>query len=199
MGYMDMAADVIEHIEANNLEPITIIGHSMGGKVAMTAALNYPDYVKKLIVVDIAPIRYKDNLTPTITAMLDLDLSTITSRSKAATLLAPHIPDRAMRLFLLQNLHFKTGLASWSCNVAAIREAMYEIIGPVPTLKTEKYTGPCTFIRGENSNYVGEKEIAKINELFPKNRINTIRAAAHWPHTENPKEFMKATYESLKM
>ena len=199
MGYMDMATDVIEFIAANDLEPITILGHSMGGKVAMTVALNYPDYVEKLIVVDIAPIRYKDNLTPTITAMLNLDLNTITSRSKAETLLAPHVPDRAMRLFLLQNLHLKTGLASWSCNVAAIRDAMDEIIGPIPNLKNEKYLGPCTFIRGENSDYVGKREIAKMNELFPRNRISTIRAAAHWPHTENPKEFMKATYEALKM
>ena len=131
--------------------------------------------------------------------MKNLDMDVVDSRTKAEMLLSRGVPDRAMRLFLLQNLLLTSGKASWSCNVSAIGDAVPEIIGPVPTSRLGKYLGLSIFIRGEHSDYIGTKGIAEIHQLFPKNRIRTAKGTAHWPHTENPKEFMKILYESLKM
>ncbi|NOX41122.1 MAG: alpha/beta fold hydrolase [Alphaproteobacteria bacterium] len=185
-SYHDMATDLAEIIEAQPM-PADIIGHSMGGKAAMSLALTRPDLVRHLVIADIAPVRYDHTQLPLIAAMLSLELSTISSRRDADEQLRESVPDPGVRAFLLQSLNLKTQPPSWRFNLEVLAAEMDKIIG-FPQFSTH-FDGPTLFLSGANSDYVAPAHHAKILTLFPNAQFRQIADAQHWLHAEKPREF----------
>ena len=190
MTYEAMADDVAALVERTG-PPACIIGHSMGGKVAMVLALKYPELVEKLVVVDISAIRH--TFSPFFgyfEAMLNLDLSAITRRSQADKLLADAITDHAERAFLLLNLSSSadTGL-SWKPNLQELYDSLPDILDWPEHLFDFQYHGPVMFVAGGNSPYIQETHKPDIKRLFPAVQHSVVEEAGHWVHAEKPKEF----------
>jgi pimeloyl-ACP methyl ester carboxylesterase len=167
-----------------------LLGHSMGGKAAMVAALGHPGEVERLVVADIAPVPYPPRHLGLAQAMRSLDLSGITRRGEADSRLAAAVPDRAERAFLLQNLVFEDGRARWRLNLAAIEAAMPSLVGFPGMAAGTAYPGPALFVAGGRSDYVRPQDEPAIRRLFPKAEIRRIENAGHWLHAEQPDAFV---------
>jgi len=196
-GYAAMAADVAGLIEAAAAGPVTLVGHSMGGKVAMTLALTRPELLQRLIVVDIAPIRYASGYDGFIRAMLAANLSPGRRRADVDAELAAAVPDKAMRAFLIQNLDTSGGRLAWQPNLPALLAAMSELMDFPPDLQAGHYRGPVRCLRGERSDYVGPEGEVALRELFPGAEVTTVPGAGHWPHAERPADFLALLEKAL--
>lgn len=195
-NFRAMAGDILQLLHDEALAQARVLGHSLGGKVAMTLALEHPDVVEKLVVVDIAPRAYAPAHLPFISAMAQLDFSQIRNREQADAALAPHVPDPTIRAFLLKNLRrLDNGRYSWKVNLKALQENLEEIYQPVSA--TVPFTGPTLFVRGARSDYIREEDKKLILKLFPSARIVTISKAGHWVHAENPEEFYQVVRDFL--
>ena len=190
MGYGEMAEDVRASLSARGYEHYALLGHSMGGKVAMMAALQHPETVERLIVADIAPVSYPMRHLGEVEAMRRLDLTGIQRRSQADVALASAIPDAAERAFLLQNLIFDNGGARWRLNLAAIEEGMPALVDFPPIPASRIYDGPALFLAGGRSDYVQPDYEPAIRRFFPKAEIACVDKAGHWLHAEQPAEFL---------
>ncbi len=196
MNYSLMAGDVDEFMSARGLATATIIGHSMGGKTAMQFALNFPNRVEKLIVVDMAPRAYAPAYKQIFAALLALDLPKFQSRQQIEDVLAPEIPSLALRRFLLKNLGRNSdGDFFWKINLRGIAENYSRLRDPVSALVP--FTKPVLFIRGGKSNYLTPEDGPLIRELFPQSEIETIPDAGHWLHADQPEEFVKRVLKFL--
>lgn len=184
MNYPALAEDVARFIAQHELGSVHLIGHSMGGKTAMTLALTRPELVARLVVVDIAPVAYAHTHAPFIDALLQLDLNKLSNRSEADQLLREAIPEDGVRLFLLQNLVQQDGAFRWRINLPVLRAAMPALIG-FPDL-TAQYAGPALFLYGENSDYVLPRHTATIRRYFPNAQLQAVAGAGHWLHAEQP-------------
>jgi len=186
MAYVEMATDVLDTLTALQALPAVVLGHSMGGKVAMRAALDRPDAVTRLIVADIAPVTYPPHFRDYATAMLGLPDGT--TRAQADTALAGVVPDAAVRAFLLQNL-VPGAAPPWRIGLAEIAAALPEITGwHVP--EDARYAGPTMFVAGETSDYIRPEHRDAIRTLFPAARFVTLKHAGHWLHADNPEGFV---------
>ena len=187
-SYPEMAEDVKAFMEEKWMFHATVIGHSMGGKVAMQFALNHPDMVEKLVVVDMEPGPAEDNHSDIIDALLGLDLDTITERSQAEAYLAERIPDFGTRQFLLKNITREDdGTFTWKMNLPVLWKHYKDILAPVTGPAFEK---PTLFIRGSRSNYIKDHEWEKAKLLFPNAQLVTIEGAGHWVHADKPAELL---------
>lgn len=190
MDYAEMAEDVRAMLAALGHRTFALIGHSMGGKAAMIAALGQGVAVERLVVVDIAPVAYRPDHLLYVRAMRGLDLATIGRRAEADALLAPEIGDAAERAFLLQNLVFDGGEARWRLNLAAIERAM-PLLANFPAIQPgTAYRGPALFLSGGRSGYLRPEHEPEIRRLFPNARIVRIANAGHWLHAEQPQAFL---------
>ena len=190
MNYDLMAADVAEYLETAGIDRCYLLGHSMGGKVAMQTALTYPGLVEKLIVVDIAPRQYRPGHDDVFAALNALDPREVSDRKDAAERMGAHISDPGIQLFLLKNLaRDPAGGFRWRMNLPAIQAAYPDLIGPVGK-PGQWRTEPTLFLRGSKSGYVQDEDEALIDELFHDARITTIAGAGHWVHAERPRELM---------
>ena len=188
MNYLDMADDVKHFIEQHRLEHAIVLGHSMGGKVAMVLAVRYPALVKSLIVVDIAPVTTDTRHASVVRALGNLNLLAVRGRRDAEVVLSYDVPDAGLRQFLLQNLiRRETGYA-WRINLRALADNM-TMLADFPVLPG-CYSGPTLFVRGGDSNYVEIKHEPVIQQMFPTSVIRTIAGAGHWLHAEKPREFL---------
>jgi esterase len=190
MSYPDMAADVHAALAACGLARAAFIGHSMGGKVAMAAALARPEEVERLVVVDIAPVAYPPTLLGHIRAMQKLDLAQVRRRGEADRHLVAAVPDAAERSFLLQNLVIDKERARWRINLTAIARAMPLLSGFPESPPGLSYPGPALFVAGGRSTYVRDEHEALIKRLFPAARLVRIAEAGHWVHAEAPAAFL---------
>lgn len=187
-SYCLMAADLEEYIKDHKLHSPCIIGHSMGGKVAMLYATQHLSSIKKLIVVDIAPKAYPVHHRQILDGLLSLDFDKIKSRTQADEALAKHIDNEAVRMFLLKSLYWKEkGRLALRFNLDAINNNI-EMVGE-PLLDKAEFKGETLFIRGEQSNYIKEEDEVLIHHHFPLARIHSIARAGHWVHAEAPDEF----------
>ena len=191
MDYATMAADVAETMEAKGLPAARLIGHSMGGKVAMTLALAQPELVTRLAVLDIAPVVYHHAYDGYVEAMQAIPLSDALTRRAANELLTEAIPDDALRVFLLSNLVLGEH-PHWRFGLNEIGGAMEELLGWDDPADAKPYAGKSLFLRGGNSGYVLPKTYERISELFPAAKIATIENAAHWLHAEQPNAVIEA-------
>ncbi|MEL6765775.1 MAG: alpha/beta fold hydrolase [Pseudomonadota bacterium] len=198
MDYEAMAADLAAVIRAEAGGRAVLLGHSMGGKAAMALALSEPDLLEALIVADIAPVPYDhQEHGGIIAAMAAVDLSGVARRSEADPLLAPGIPDPGIRGFILQNLTVEGGVARWKPNLPALAENMPAILGFPEDLPETAFEGPTLFLHGGRSDYVIDAYRPRIRALFSDAEFETIEAAGHWLHAEQPAAFEGAVTRFL--
>jgi esterase len=198
MNYSIMAEDVAQLLYRLELSACDILGHSMGGKVAMTLALQNPDLVARLVVADIAPVTYFHHYDDLIDPVLALPLETIESRAQADQLLRQNIPEDQLRAFLLQNLVRESTGWRWRVNWSVIQRDMEWLTGFGDLPQDWRIDCLSLFIRGANSDYVSEAEIAVIEQHFSNYRLETIEAAGHWLHAEKPGPFNRLVLEFLQ-
>ena len=197
MTYDAMAGDVLTFMEANRLARADILGHSMGGKTAMALALTHPDRVSRLIVADIAPVRYSHSFRAYVRAMQDVDLDGITRRAAVEKALADRIPEPGIRSFLMQNLALDQGALSWRINLAGVDAAMDDLLDFPEHLSAREFTGPVLFVVGGASDYVREDHRPVIDRLFPHAHVAVLQGAGHWLHAERPDLFIDTVTEFL--
>ena len=197
MGYADMAEDVGELLQHLQLENCTLLGHSMGGKVAMMLAHRLPERVSRLIVADIAPVAYRHSHADLVEAVLALDLDSLGSRADADRALAERIPEDGLRAFLLHNLARDGDNWVWRVNWRTVRDSMDELIGFDGLPEDWRLDLPTLFIRGSASDYIGAAEIEVIERHFGNVEIATIDGAGHWLHAEQPREFLRLVEDFL--
>ncbi|MGZ8163602.1 MAG: alpha/beta fold hydrolase [Methylobacter sp.] len=195
MDYPAMAADLLLFLDKHRLKPVSLLGHSMGGKVVMWFALNNPGYVDKLIVVDIAPVSYQHSFDELIQALKALPLDEIRNRKQAEILLAPAIPALSYRQFLLQNLILKNGAYCWRIDLDIFYRMAPNIIAFPDTAHLAPFTGKTLFMAGENSDYVKPDDIAG---LFPQATLRVIANAGHWLHVQQPDVFIAMVEKFLQ-
>ena len=191
MDYPSMAADVLDTLRHFHAFPAAVMGHSMGGKVAMELALTHPDAVARLLISDIAPVRYPSRNAPILAAMRAIPLHPGLTRQQADDALAIAQPDPAIRDFLLQNLRLhdaQTAGPAWRPGLAEIETGLPAIEGWQPPLAAT-YPGPALFVAGANSPFILPEHRPAIRALFPAARFVTIKNAGHWVHADNPEGF----------
>ena len=188
-SYLEMANDIAELIDDENLTDVNLIGHSMGGKTAMTFSTEFPHILKSLTVVDIAPKKYPPHHDEILDALFSLNLDEITSRREADTEMQKKISVDGTRLFLLKNLdRKKEGGYEWKMNLDMLSKEVNSVIDitPIPF----PISIPTLFIRGGNSAYIHDSDFEEIERLFPNSEIETIENAGHWVHAEKPQELL---------
>ncbi len=187
-SYPGMAHAVADEIDLRlgSAAEVILVGHSMGGKVAMLTALAHPALVSGLVVVDIAPGHSDqvDTFTPLVRAMRSLDLTTLESRAQADERLRAQVPDDSVRLFLLQNLRRKGGW-HWQPNLAMLGDSLAEI-GGWPDPGAVSYPGPVLWLTGERSTYVRAEHEPVMRRLFPAVERRVVANAGHWVHADQP-------------
>lgn len=191
MDYPFMArevAAVIEHLGGR----AAVMGHSMGGKAAMTLALTRPEMVERLVVVDIAPVTYNHTFAPFVKAMRAAPLAEAASRGEVEAALARTVIDKGVRAFLMQNLEGGPGGYRWRPNLAVLNAHMTDIMEFPDFPEGTDYEGPALFVAGETSEYVRPAYQGAIARLFPRAETVTIPGAGHWVHADNPAAFMAA-------
>jgi esterase len=188
-SYADMAADLRYLIESRGLRSVSVIGHSMGGKVAMHLAMHYPDLVDRLVVVDMDPGQSTDHHKAVFRALFGLDFSKISTRQQAEDFLANHIEDPGTRQFLLKNLTREADNSfSWKMNLPVLWAEYAHILAPVSGPSFDK---PTLFVRGGKSNYIQDSDLPLIQSLFPKADLVTVPGAGHWVHADKPQELLE--------
>lgn len=190
MTYADMTEDVQQFQAARGLGPAAVMGHSMGGKTAMLLALDHPEAIKRLVVVDVAPVAYQPTLAAYVRAMRAADLAGVSRRAQVDAQLAGVVTSPGERAFLLQNLVFEGGQARWRLNLPVLDRFMPEISGFPELAAGVSFAGPALFVAGERSGYVRPEHRPAIERLFPKARIVQVPEAGHWLHAERPDTFL---------
>jgi pimeloyl-ACP methyl ester carboxylesterase len=196
-SYDIMAQDVLEYCQNHNLNQVSIIGHSMGGKVAMLFATNYPEMVEKLIVADIGPKYYAPHHQDILAGLNAVDFTSKQDRASVEETLYPFIPDFGTRQFLMKNLYWKEpGKLDFRFNLKVFNEKI-EVIGTA-LLEEALFEKPTLFIRGGNSRYILDTDLPEIKKHFPNFELATIPNVGHWLHAENPQLFFEETIKFLK-
>lgn len=191
-SYEVMAKDVVGYFNDKGLKKAILIGHSMGGKVAMYFASQNPDLLTHLIVVDISPRYYQPHHDIILQGLKRLQQSKLTSRKEADDILKEKISDNGVRMFLLKNLkREKDNTLSLKPNIDVFIENK-ENIGRALS-KDFNYSGKTLFVKGENSDYITEADNDLISSHFENYRILSIAQSGHWVHAENPKSFFEKT------
>ena len=192
-GYVDMAEQVAPLLDAD--DPVALVGHSMGGKVAMILALRHPELVERLAVVDVSPVTYPSGreFEGYVAAMRGMDLDAIKTRADADEALAAEVPAPHVRAFLLQNLRREGDGWRWQMNLDVLGDSLYELADwPEDELEgLAPYDGPVLWVAGANSAYVTDEYAGAMDRWFPTNRRVTIKDAGHWVHSEQPEVFLE--------
>ena len=192
IDYRDLADEVATVLSED--DPVTLVGHSMGGKVAMALALRHPELVARLVVVDISPVDYRGSteFTGYVEAMRGLDLAAIKRRSDAEEALTPAVPSRTVRDFLLQNLRRDGDGWRWQVDLEGLGSHLDAISGwPADELAGQTYDGPVLWVAGGESAYVRPEHAAAMQALFPRYRKLTVKGAGHWVHSQKPDVFVE--------
>lgn len=189
-----MVDDLNDFMFQHHIPSAAVLGHSMGGKVAMLFAIQYPDLCQKLIVADIAPKAYKPGHDDVFNAILHVDLNNVESRKDAEQAMLPYLGDFNTRQFILKNLErSEKGKYQWKFNVKTLYTDYDEIRKPIESKHT--YNNPTLFIKGGLSGYIKDTDKGMIQALFPNAHIFEIADAAHWLHAEKPKEFYETVLD----
>ena len=196
LSYAAMVADMIAWMELQNLDAAYVLGHSMGGKVAMNLALHNPTLVSKLIVVDVAPVAYEDRHSSVFQALFAVPLATITTRQQAEERLREKLADESTVQFLMKGLYRDDrNQFQWRFNLPVLYQAYQDISSEVSA--NVPFEKPTLFIKGANSNYINAANFSVIMDLFPNNQLVEIPRAGHWVHADEPEAFTIAIEEFL--
>lgn len=187
-NYEIMVEDVKSYIDFHQLQHVTLLGHSMGGKIAMLFATLYPEYVEKLIIADIGPKYYAPHHQSILAALNAVDFSKKPSRSEVDEIISKYISDFGTKQFLLKNLYWKTpDQLGFRFNLPVFNEKISEIGTALPF--ENHFDKPVLFLRGDKSDYILDSDFETIRHHFPLAIIKTIQNAGHWLHAENPTAF----------
>jgi len=186
-NYAEMADDLLEVLNTLGLAKIHLLGHSLGGKVAMQFATQYPEKVSKLIVVDMAMRTYPDRYTQLMDHMLAVNLSQMASRNEVDNALKGSIANVRVRQFLLTNLVKNEDQLQWRINLPALKANYATLIAALAV----HFDPPSLFIRGERSDYVQDSDITELQQHFPQAEFVTL-PTDHWVHAEQPQLFIQA-------
>jgi pimeloyl-ACP methyl ester carboxylesterase len=191
--YVEVADQVAELLSAD--DPVALVGHSLGGKVAMVLALSRPELVERLCVVDVSPVAYDrlSDFAGYVAAMRGLDLGSLSTRGAADDALSGAVPDPTVRAFLLQNLRRDGDGWRWQANLEVLG-ADLSVIGSWPEDQlagTAPYTGPVLWLAGARSDYIRPEYAGAMDRWFPRNRLVTVKEAGHWVHSEQPEVFVE--------
>ena len=185
-----LAEDLKELFDELKLEEVILLGHSMGGKTAMNFAQKYPDYLEKLIVVDIGVKTYPAHHDQILAGLHAIDLEVIHSRSKAEEAMAKHIESNGVRQFLLKNLYWiEKGKLAWRMNIPVLEREMDSIL---LGLSEDEVMITTLFIRGLMSDYILDDDIPTLENQFPDSHFVSVENAGHWVHAEAPDEFIES-------
>jgi esterase len=199
MEYSELAQDVITLLDHLHIETCFLLGHSMGGKIAIQVALEQPKRIKKLLVADIAPVSYPPHHVKIIEGLQSIDLSKVKKRKDADVQLTPFVDNRDVRQFLLRNLTsnsqdkltFKCSIADISLCYPQLMKANELSLNKVP------YTGKTLFIKGGNSDYILPEYREATTRLLPNSKAKVIQGAGHWLHAEKTIAFNKIVLDFI--
>ncbi|KFZ38378.1 acyl-CoA esterase [Shewanella mangrovi] len=198
MSYPAMAQEIKATLESIGVSRFMVVGHSMGGKIAMTLALNYPDSVAAVVAADIAPVAYQPHHQKVFAGLSSMPADIKDRRSALAHLLA-HDIDEATAQFLLKSLVRGDDHISWKFNLPELIESYHYIVGWFNTDETQlkRYQGPILFLRGGDSNYVIADYQPQITAQFPQASAKTIEGTGHWLHAQKPAVFNRIVSEFI--
>lgn len=189
-SYQTMANDIHRLITYLELTKVTLVGHSMGGKVAIKLASDHPEYVTKLVVLDMAPVAYKNRKHDNVFSGLNEVLTSHpTNRAEAVSLLAKHIEMDGVIQFLGKSLYRTDKGFIWRFNVRSIDANYWNILGWDPIPKT---TIPTLFLKGANSDYLTQEHQPLIQTQFSNVKAHVIANTGHWLHAEKPQQVLRA-------
>jgi esterase len=195
-SYPILCQDVVDFAQDQGVDSFHLIGHSMGGKVAMNLAVLHPGLLRKMVVVDIAPRYYTPHHQQIIAGFDAVQLATIQSRSEAEQQMAAFIDEPDVRQFLLKNLYrTETGSYDWRINLPILRKAVMEIGQGLP--EGPPISVPTLFLKGGNSRYISAQDEVEIAQRFTHSMIETIAGAGHWLQAEKPVEFLETVMPFL--
>lgn len=204
MTYPEMADDVLAYMDAQGLAKAWVLGHSMGGKVAMQLALKAPDRIAGIIVADISPVTYKPRHDHVLEGLKAVDTKSLSSRQDADSALSEHVEEAGVRQFLLKNLapvpageKEESGARyRWRLNLPVIDQS-YADLSAAPE-GDGPYEGPVLFIKGADSAYIQTRHRDAIAKLFPNADLKVIEGTGHWLHAEKPDTFVALCRRFLK-
>jgi pimeloyl-ACP methyl ester carboxylesterase len=186
--YELLVEDLHQYIQHHKLEKVFLLGHSMGGKVAMLFAVTYPNFVNKLVVADIAPKYYKPHHQQILAALNEVNFAIHTSRKQVEEVLKIYIQEPGIIQFLLKNVYWKSkGQLAFRFNLQSLTAHNNEVGEALPSFT--HFDGTTLFIKGENSNYITQDDVPLITAHFENSKIVTVKNAGHWLHAENPTQF----------
>jgi esterase len=196
-SYEIMAQDIKDYCDGHQLKNIILLGHSMGGKVAMKFAVEQESYLNKLVIADIAPKEYASHHSDIINGLRSIDFDNVKSRNEADEMLGKVIPDLGTRQFLLKSLYrVNKNRYAWRFNLDVLGTAQDEV-GTHKTILNPINT-PTLFIKGGNSGYILDSDKVLIDHAFAKAELKTILDAGHWLHAEKPQEFYSIVTDFIK-
>lgn len=186
--YEILVEDLFYYVVQNDLEKVSLLGHSMGGKVAMLFAVTYPEFVDKLLVADISPRFYEPHHQDILAALNAVNFSIYDTRKKVEDLIKMYVKDEGLVQFLLKNVYWKDkGVLGFRFNLQSLTENNPEVGEALPGFT--HFDGPTLFIKGESSDYITEADEELIKSHFENAQIVTVKNAGHWLHAENPTQF----------
>lgn len=195
--YPAMVADIEEYCKDKNLSSVSIIGHSMGGKIAMNFAVKNPEMTSKLVVADIAPKYYRPHHQEIFQALNAVDFSKTSDRGEIEEMMKPYIPESSTRQFLMKSIYRKSqDELAFRFNLEVFNKDQ-DAIGDALDAEAH-FEKPVLFLKGENSNYIRETDTSEIRHHFPNATIEIVSNASHWLHAENPDEFFDKAIKYLK-
>lgn len=196
-NYSAMASDLKEFLQQQGIEETNLLGHSMGGKTVMQFSIQEPQFIKKMIVADIAPKYYPPHHQDVISALKSVDFSVQTNRKKVQAKIEETIADQGIVQFLMKGLTWiNKEQLGWKFNLKVLDKKIENIGEELEGFAY--FTNPTLFIRGENSDYITLEDIDTIEEIFPMAQYSTIENSGHWMHAENPKHFFDEVLNFLK-
>lgn len=198
MSHDDLAEDIKNYMQQHSISKAHVLGHSLGGKAVMQFALNFPELVEKLIVVDIAPKAYPPHHQGIIKALETVDFDEVKSRSEVEAVLEKYIPERSTIQFLTKNLYWTDEKKlAWRFNLKTLSEKYSEFVSNA--IKFGTFDGETLFISGAKSNYILPQDEFAIRQQFPKAQFVKIKDAAHWVQADNPLDFSVAVKQFLEI
>jgi len=179
--YAELISRLVQSVDINHL---SIVGHSLGGKVAMQLALNQHQLISHLIVLDIAPVEYTARHSKVFQGLNNVVLASLTSRKKADAALSQYVEDSSTRQFLLKSLYNENDIWKWRFNIALLQRDYARLSAAITSV--QPYLGPVLFIKGEHSDYLLPEHRPAVVELFPNSQSKMISSTGHWLHAEKP-------------
>jgi esterase len=196
MNYLVLADDLLAFMAAHQIPKAHVLGHSMGGKAAMTFALLYPGKVDHLVVADIGPVPYEGDHLPLFEAMLEMPLDQLKDRQEAEDFLKGRIHSAAVRQFLLKNLARDARGFSWKPNLKVLYNSYQELMSFDSFGKMNG--GPVSFLKGAKSDYINPADFSFYQSIFPFAVMYNIPEAGHWLHADQPEPFLEITKAVLR-